>query len=339
MKKSLFPLFLLAIMAVSSCRKDHIKYDVPSNYSFDNVDNASQIQLMTQLEEIYAYAASGLDSGMALDSVRLFAMHDNQGNPFSFAAAKGFDEFGLPQEIRAYLSPLAIASASNVPASAGVAGRGMSNDGQQTFLLTATGWDNAKLYENSIMGRLFAWEALHRVGSGLATTNGTLIQQWDAAFGYTGLPQSYPLSMETARFWGTKFADINALTKTNDSLVNALILGRAALAEEDFTTSEAQGALVKLLWEKGAAALAIHELNESKTHLGDEAVRNHEISECIGYLTGVGISPNSRISAAQIQSVKAAIGNDLYAVTLAGLDQARSILADAFGLGTVKDQL
>lgn len=342
------------IVLAFGCRKDKLKYDVPTTYNFENVNFSGQTQRMNMLEEMASYMETARNSGTTLDAQRLRDMYENQNNPFSFSSTKQLkDKVFLADQtlLEGYLDSLAAASQSTSQAANGVAGIASSNDGTEHFLLDANGFDLTELFEKGIMGSVFYYQTIghyltddetgESVDNETVTAGeGTPLQHhWDEAFGYFGVGINFPSDLSGIRYWGKACNDRNALLGASSIIMNAFIKGRAAINNDDHETKSAQIDLIRDNWELVIAATAIHELNEAKEHLGDDALRNHEISEAIGYVRALKYNQVKKITDSQINSIIDGFGNNLYSVTLQMIENARSTLSTIYQLDTVKDQL
>lgn len=344
---------MVAATFFNSCREDKINYDIPATYNFENVSYSGQTTRLDMLDEISAYLATATTPGTVLDAQRLRDMFENQNNPFTFTATKQLkDKCFLADQtlIEAWMDAAAASSASTQPASQGVAGIATSIDGTEKFLLDGNGFEYAELIEKGIMGAVFYYQAVgvylteSKTGSAVDNTTvtdgeGTPLQHhWDEAFGYFGAPIDFPANTDT-RFWAKACAERDAVLRSNDTLMTAFITGRAAINHNDHETKAEQIAVIRNTWEQVIAATAIHELNEAKSHLNDDALRNHEISEAIGYTRALKYSPTKKITDAEIQSIIDMLGTDLYAVTLSAIDSARAALAAPYGLEDIINSL
>jgi hypothetical protein len=352
MKKLILPV-LSAALLMAGCNKDKIKYDVPTTYSFENVSYSGQTQRLDMTEEMVEYIETALTPGTVLDGQHLQDMYENANNPFSFSSTKQLkDKTFLSEQtlIEAWLDSAAIASTSSSTASNGVAGISTSSDGQKKYLLSANGYDVAEMVEKGLMGAVFYYQATgvyltdSKIGSSVDNETvtpgeGTAMQHhWDEAFGYLGAPTDFPTGTAT-RFWAKYCASRNTLLSTSTPLMEAFILGRAAIDNDDHETKTEQVTLIRDNWEKVVAGTAVHYLNAAEEHLSDDAVRNHELSEAVAFIRALQFNPTKKITSTQIQSALDALGTNLYNVTLAGIESARNTLAGAYGLQSVVDQL
>jgi Domain of unknown function (DUF4856) len=306
------------------------------------------------LAEMSTYMETGTTIGQVVDAVKLKEMFANENNPFTFTSTKQLkDKCFLADQtlIEQWMDSLGVASQSTVVGSHGVAGVVTSDDGSEQFLLSANGFDYVEMIEKGLMGAVFYYQAtgvyLAESGIGAGVDNvtvtdgeGTTMQHhWDEAFGYFGVPTNFPSNTTGARFWGKYCNEVNAALACNKAMMDAFLLGRAAIDNDDQETKTSQVQIVRETWDKIVAGMVIHELNEAKTHLSDDALRNHEVSEAIAFLRALKYNPVKKISDDQLQSLIDSFGTDLYLVTLSTIDAARSSLAGIYGLESVKDLL
>jgi hypothetical protein len=344
---------LLAGSLLVGCRSDKVKYDIPETYDFENVSYSGQTSRMDMVDEIVAYLETATTPGTVLDGQHLHDMFENQNNPFTFSSTKQLKDkcFLADQDlIETWLDLAANVSTSTTPAAQGVPGIATSNDGLEHFLMDENGNDVIELIEKGLMGAVFYYQSVgvylseSKTGSTIdnetvtAGEGTTLQHHWDEAFGYFGAAIDFPTNA-TARYWAKACLQREALLPLSDTIMSAFVTGRAAINHDDHKTKEAQVLRIRDNWEKVIAATVIHELNEARSHLNDDALRNHEVSEAKGYLLGLQYNPTKKISDSDWLTVYDTLGGDLYAITLAQIDSARTKLAEVYGLTAIKDQL
>jgi hypothetical protein len=342
-----------AAILFAGCKKDVNDYDVPTTYTFENVSYSGQTQRLNMLDEMGTYMETARTTGTVLDPLRLKAMFANEDSSFSFTSTKQLkDKCFLSEQtvIEQWMDSLAAASTSSTAGSHGVAGVVTSLDGTKRYLLSANGYDYTEMIKKGIMGAVFYYQATgvyltdSKIGDGVDNETvtpgeGTAMQHhWDEAFGYFGVPQNFPTNT-TARYWGKYSNEVDAALGTNKALMDAFLLGRAAIGADDHETKTTQAQTIRDTWEKLAAASAIHEFNEAKAALSDDAIRNHLVSEGIAFIRALKFNPTKKITDAQLQSLLDSFGTDLYVVTLPTIDAARNTLSGIYGLDSVKDQL
>ena len=353
LKISLLTTVLSAVLW-SGCGKEVNNYDVPTTYDFENVSYSGQTQRMDMVAEMTQYMETGRISGTVLDAQLLKAMFANQGNPFTFSSTKQLKDkcfLAAQATLEQWMDSLAIASTSSAAAANGQAGIATSLDGSEHYLLSANGYDYTEIIEKGLMGTVFYYQATGvyltdaKIGDGVDNVTvtpgeGTAMQHhWDEAFGYLGVPKNFPTNTADGRFWGEVIHERNGLLNCSKPLMNAFLHGRAAINNDDHDAKTILAGTIAANWEVVIAATGIHELNEARTHLADDALRNHEVSEAIAYIRALKYNPNKKITDAQLQTLLDSFGNNLYTITLPTIDNARATLAGIYGLESIKDQL
>jgi hypothetical protein len=366
MSKKLFSLTQFALLAaclilVQSCKPDddEPQYDVPTTYNFTNVAYTGQTQRLDMLGELSTYLKTANTTGTILDAQKLKDMFANTGDRFTGtglnASGKQLKNKCFPLDVTYFenlFDAAALASQSLTDGSNGVAGIVTSTtDASKKYLQSENGIEYTQVIEKGLMGAVFYYQVMgyyltdDQVGDGVDNTTVTagegtpMEHHWDEAFGYFGVPVDFPVSTTGSRYWGKYSNEMDAVLGTNILIMNAFIKGRAAISNKDMETKNEQIVIITENWERVAAGTAIHYLNDAKAELGDDAVRNHALSECIGFVKALQYNPNKKITNTELDQVLAHIGDNLYEVTLADLDNARNLLSTIYGMDDIKDTL
>lgn len=354
---SKYILLALTILLIAGCRDkcdDPICFDVPTTYAFPNVSYTGQTERLDMLEEMTVYMKTGNTAGTVLDAQVLKDMYANENNPFSFTSSKQLKSktFSLDTDMfENWMDNMALASKSTLAGSNGVAGVVESNSGGKQYLFDENGIEYTQLIEKVLMGAVFYYQASSvylgedKIGAGV--DNETIIDgegtdmehHWDEAFGYLGVPMNFPANTDDARFHGKYCNSRDALMGTNDRIMDAFILGRAAISEKDMDIKDQQVPVIRQAWEDVIAATAIHYLNGGNADIADDALRNHQLSEAIAFTRSLKYNVSKRITETQIDQVLNLIGDNLYEVTSADLIAARDLLSSVYGLDSIKTQL
>lgn len=353
-----FLLLLASVLVWNGCKKckdGEICFDVPSSYTFDNVSYNGQIARLNMMEEMTTYMKTANTAGTVVDATVLKEMYANEGNHFSFySEGKQLRNktFSLDvAEFENYMDAIAQASQSTVPGSNGVAGVVESNDGSKKYLFDENGMEYTQLIEKGLMGAVFYYQATavylseDRIGAAVDNQNivageGTDMEHhWDEAFGYLGVPTDFPGNLVGVRFHGKYCNSRDGQLGTNQALMDAFILGRAAISNDDDDIKWEQVDVIRSEWERVIAGTAIHYLNGARADLADDALRNHQLSEAIAFTKSLKYGPFKRISSAEMQQVMDLIGNNLYEANSADLLAARDLLANVYDMNSVKEQL
>lgn len=351
---------LTAGLLLASCNRDQgsvtPSYPVPATYEFENVNYAGQTARLQMLGELVKYIETAHTPGVVLDAQKLKAMYANVGNHFAGAglntSGKQLKDKTILSEqanIESLLEEVAAASRSTTPGGNGVAGVVTTKDGTKGYLLSANGIDYAEQVEKAIMGAVFYFQAtgvyLSEEKTGDAVDNTTvkpgegtpMEHHWDEAFGYLGVPVNFPASTTGLLFWGDYVNRRDAQLGSNAKLMDAFRKGRAAISNKDLKAKNEAVPVIREEWEKVSAATAISYLNRAKTSITDDAVRNHVLTEAIGFINALRFNPARKISNAQVDQVLGFIGTNLYEVKATDLDKARDLLATVYGLTDRKD--
>lgn len=358
-------LFSAMVIMASSCEKDVPEpiitpvtpaYTVPTAYNFTNVNYTGQTQRIAMMDEISTYMKTGNTAGTVLDAQLMKDMYANTGSPFSDSILNTSGKqlknktFSLDQSMfEGFFDSLALASQSTVIGTNGSAGVVVSSsDPAKKYLCSANGIEYNQLVTKGLMGAVFYYQATSYYLENIATDDnvtvttgeGTAMEHhWDEAFGYFGVPADFPITLTGLKYWGSYSNQRNAVLGTNATIMNAWLKGRAAIANSDYTARDEAKTTIRDNWEKVCAASAIHYINAAKTHLTDDAVRNHELSECLGFIMSLKYSTVKKITDTQLAQVQSYIGTNLYNVTTANLDMAKDLLSTVYGLDSVKDTL
>jgi hypothetical protein len=78
---------------------------------------------------------------------------------------------------------------------------------------------------------------------------------------------------------------------SNAKLMDAFLKGRAAISNKDMKAKNEASPAIQEEWEKVSAATAISYLNRAKTSITDDAVRNHVLTEAIGFVYALRFKP------------------------------------------------
>lgn len=163
---------------------------------------------------------------------------------------------------------------------------------------------------------------------------------WDEAFGYYGVPRSFPAVADPLFFWGVYSNRRDALLSCNQKMMDAFLKGRAAISANKLEVRDEAITEVRAAWELISGATAISYLNSALREFDDVALRSHALSEAIGFTYALQFNPERSFSVEQINQALRLIGGgsedffemNLYEVERAQLEQARELLAEGLGL-------
>ncbi|HEY1038344.1 MAG TPA: DUF4856 domain-containing protein [Bacteroidia bacterium] len=363
-----------AIVFMASCKKDTPEtttpttpttttptYTVPATYNkFTNVDYASSKKRIAMLGEMITYirTAHTTTATPVLSAVKLKDMYANANAQFTDANLntsgiqlkdQTSSLYNLATDLDASFDSIAAITQTTPNASSGVGGKLVS--GTSAYIVDANGLEFKELVEKGIMGGVFYSRAtiiLSNIGTydNSTVTNGSTAQEraWDEAFGYFGVPDSFPLVTTGVKNWGSYCNSVSvSLTgsSTNASsfnviIMNAFLKGRAAISNKDNTVRDEQKQIIIKTWEKVGAARFITYVKQAKTNIADDGKRSHLLSEGVGFIKAFRYNSSKTITDAQINTLLGYFGTNFYNVTTTNLDNAINDMATIFGLDASK---
>lgn len=358
MKNFILP--LIAVAVLFSCKGNGNEdpdtgYKVPTTYNFDNVSFSGQTARLDMLEAITAYAKTGATAGTSLDAQKLKDMFANTNTAFNDQA---LDTSGKQLQNKCFVLDTAmfISYFDSLELIGGTTGgsngvAGIVSNGTKSYLCNSKGFEYAQLIDKGLMGAVFYYQAAENYFSdakiGDAVDNSTVTpgkgtakeHHFDEAFGYFGVPIDFPSNSSDIRFWGKYCDGRDGVLKTNQKIMDAWLKGRAAISNKDKTAMNDAVVTIKAEWEKISVGTAIHYINGAIDNIADDAVRNHELSEAVAFIKALKYNNDAIITSTEITAVLDAIGDNLYEVKLADLNNAKDLLAGYYGFESIKDQL
>jgi hypothetical protein len=359
--KKILAITILLSLVLSSCKKDKKSpepepaptgstYAIPTTYSFSVMDYTTSVQRITMLTEILNYikTAHTTTASPALSGTQLQNMYTNINSQFSDPNLntsgiqlknKTDNTYYLQTDLdAALLNAGTITTPTTAMGSNGVAGKVIS--GTKAYIMDANGFEYKEIMEKGIMGGLFYYQAM-TIMKNISTYDNTTIvtgqgtaqeHAWDEAFGYFGIPVAFPTNTVGLKNWGSYCNSANSAIGSNTTIMNAFLKGRAAISNKDNASRDQARNVVVATWEKIGAARFITYVKSAKANITDDAVRNHNLSEAVGFIRGFKYNPSKTISDAQIDQLLAYIGANLYSVTGTNLDNAINLMASIFAL-------
>ncbi len=363
MLKSLSKLSIIALttIAVVSCGSDddNNSYNVPNSYNFSNVSYSGQISRIDMLKEMTSYMKTAHD-GVAIDAQQLKNMYANTNytwtsSPFTVdqptKQLKNKTATGESISVENWMDKLAVISASSTTGSNGTAGLVTSLSGSKKYIFDENGFEPIQLIDKGLMGSVFYYQgtSVYLSDSKVGGANNDDLAEnktytdmqhyWDEAFGYG----SFPIDLTGANI-GTKNSAgelsyySKYLKKAHDANLNTVdqlmkdgfISGRAAINNKDYNTRDEAIILVRKHWEMINVAAALHYLNASLTNLGDDALRNHELSEAYAFINAIKFNEGRTMTIAEVDATLDALGTNFYTITATQINNAKSMLASKF---------
>lgn len=369
MKKTIQRTFVLLTLTFSiiACKKENPipqpepinetpTYTIPTTYNFGNADFKSSTQRLAMLTELVNYlrathtttaAAQPTVSAQKLKNMYINAasqftdtelntsgiqLKDKTGNAYSFQneLEKSFDDAELAS-ITAAANPT-ITTASN-------GARGKLISPSRAILVNAYGFEYKETAEKGLMGALLYHQAMTLL-SGIANFDNTIKLEgitaqekaWDEAFGYFGVPITFPTNTVGLKYWGLYCNSVNAAIGSNKIIMEAFLKGRAAISNNNASARDEAKTTVINTWEKVAAAKCISYLKGAKNNLADAATLHHNLSEGYGFVTAFRYNPAKNISDADINILLSYFGTNLYGLNTSNIDLAIAKLEAVFSL-------
>ena len=350
--------------------------DAPSTYVFtDGSGNSTvsyngQRQRLNMLSEMTTYLKSANTPGTALDANTLLAMYANDGHTWD--DTEGLDMTGSSKQLKnktvggelfytdmfeGYLNGIAEASAMTVEGQTdgamGQAGVVLSTTNpSKQYLQDAQGQEWTQLIEKGLMGACFIYNisSVYLASGKMDVDNTTpedpdngkyyteMEHHWDEAYGYFTDAVDYPTNGAN-RFWGKYANSREEVLGSATKLGEAFRLGRAAISNDVMAVRDAQIAVINTELERLAAGTAIHYLNDAVSDFGDDALRNHELSEAKAFIQALQFIAGTSVPTAEVEHLLEDLGDDYYNVTTATILEVRDELAALTGLTDKADQL
>jgi hypothetical protein len=341
---------------------DPVTYTVPSTYDFGtNTDFTSSSQRIAMAKELINYIRTTHTSTayVTIDAAKMKNMFSNLNSPFADATLnasgvsvkqKTNNSLGVANQLESMFDEVAAVSQTTVEGSNGIAGKvygplpTTTTSVRAAYLMNAKGFEYKELAEKGLMGAMHYAEAttlLKNIGtydnSTTVAGQGTAMEHaWDEAFGYFGVPVSFPSSTIGLSHWGSYCNSVNPAIGSNATIMNAWLKGRAAISNKDYAGRDAARDIVVATWEKIGAARCITYLKQAKTNFANDGARNHALSEGVGFIVDFRYNPSKTISDVDIALLLNYLGDNLYTVSQTNIDNAINKLATIFSLDASK---
>lgn len=377
MNKNIIAISLISFVAFASCKKEGCTdtsatnynekakkddgsclfneepaYTIPSTYSFTDASGNStvsfngQTERLNQLQEIVTLIKTGRTSVLnAQDLQDMYANVGGNGNGnFSFTSTKQLKDKSFSLDvtmIESLLNDAATASISNgMTASDGQAG--VLTSGTSSYLFDENGHDVAEMFEKSVMGAVFMYQALNvyfgdtkmnvdnttAVNAGAGEYYTAMEHHWDEAFGYFGVEINFP-TVPATRFWGEYCNNQNATLNSNADMMNNFLKGRAAIGANVISDRDAAIAAIRTEWEQISAYQAIAYLNSAIGYFGnDDAKFLHALSEAYGFAWNLRYAPDTtrKMSVSEHSALMSLFGTNFWSITVTDLNTIKSTI-------------
>ncbi len=375
---------LAVSLVISSCdvldgNNDDSNIQAPDTYEFtrngeSTVAYPGQNDRLDMVEEMKAYIATAHEG----DTISEQALNDmfentngNGGGYFSFTSDRDLKSKTFAPDLdnnlfEGIFADAAAASengSNGIRAQNGVAGLIEREDSGNDILVDAKGREFTQLVEKGLMGAVFYNQIFNvyltddRIGPDVENSeteegaNYTSKEHhFDEAFGYFNAPADFesdwPESRnDELRFWSKYSNGSDAQLGFNDIIMDAFILGRTAIVNDN---QDKLGDQVDVLYknlELLSAATAVHYINSTLGHLNSDNTGEafHALSEAWAFVNALKYSPNRKITNNQInQILNTDFGENgnFWEVKPQGLNNAKATLVETYpDLESVQDQL
>jgi hypothetical protein len=376
---ALFTALAFGLGACDSAAPESDLIDAPDTYSFTR-DGASTVSYSGQTERLDMLAAmkdylKQGDAGEVISEQALLDMFENAGGDggghFTFTSEKQLKgkafapdlDARLFEDIFADAAEASVAGSAGTVAEDGTAGLLTRENSGNTILVDARGREFTQLVEKGLMGSVFYNQIYNvyltddRIGPDVE--NDELVEgenytpmehHWDEAFGYWGAPVDFSSNWpeeraDEDRFWAHYSNGADDELGTNDAIMDAYIMGRTAIVNDDDAVKNAQRDVLYEQHELVAAATAVHYINDTLGHLDEGNIGEafHTLSEAWAFVNALRYSPRRAITldqVDQIMNVDFGADGNFWNVTTAGLNAAKATLVGVYpDLAPVQDQL
>lgn len=330
---------ILAFSCIEDDMPQNEVINAPATYVFERdgastVNYQGQTDRLNMLSEVKSYLVTG-DQGQALSLQKLLDMYSNTNSPFSSqelnqATTKQLENKTNAAQIDFFKGLMANAvevsedvAANSTAAGEGIAGRIERGNTGNFVNVNEKGWEFTQLIEKGLMGAVFYDQIFNsyltdaKIGDAVDNENlvegknyTTMEHHWDEAFGYWGVPTDFPkgdpvLTPEYKRFWANYTNGRDGLLNVNQPLMDAYILGRAAIVANDHTVKKEQVEVIIDLHELVSAATAVHYINDAMDYLssGDQGNLFHSLSEAYTFVSALQFSPRKKITQSDITEI------------------------------------
>jgi hypothetical protein len=300
-------------------------YTIPSSYEFKNESNISTVDFSGQKTrlEMLDQMSTWMGGTTPVSEATLLAMYDgtgftdaalnSSGKKLSDKTASSVDYFSginleqksIRDTLKSLFKDAALLTNGSTEASAGVAGYYM--DGVKKRYFNANGLEPQQVFVKGMMGACLLDQIVNNYlsktklddASNLTNNTNKVVEAgktyttmehaWDEAYGYIYGLDNLSANPAVYKFWSSYINQVNAdpnFNTTKDAILKAFIQGRVAITKADYTTRDAQVAIIRAELSKVPAVRAVFYLNEGKTKLGtaNRKAAFHALSEAYGFI-------------------------------------------------------
>lgn len=334
----------IATLVFTSCKKQK-ETPTPTSYEFKNASNISTIDFSGQkvrlvmLDEISILmgGTSPVTEATLLDMYNGTGFTDaslnTSGKKLSDKTAASVDYFSgynlekteIITKLKSQFKEVVIAMNSKAIASEDSAGYYM--DGTKKRYFSTNGLEPQQVFVKGMMGACLLDQIVNnylsksKLDADANSANNTnkvveagkpyttMEHAWDEAYGYIYGNDNLAASPAIYKYWSTYINQVNAdpdFNTVKDAIYKAFIQGRLAITKADYTTRDAQSAIIKTELAKVPAVRAVFYLNEGKTKLGKDNGKAafHALSEAYGFIWCLRFTQNPTTKAPYFSKVE-----------------------------------
>ncbi len=331
--------------------------------SFTDFDNATELSIMAQFthtagDSDFDDATLNASDKNVRSKVAASADYFNTNAVQSQAIKETFDSYIAKQIAEVFVN-------QNIVASAGVAGQ--IADGTRTRYVSAQGLEYNQAFAKGLLGALMTDqmqnnylsvtvldEADNRANNDAGiTAEGksytTMEHKWDEAYGYLYGASQDPANPnatigEDDGFLNEYVGRVNDDADFNDvaeNIFQAFKTGRAAIVAGDYTTRDAQAAIIRAEVSKVIAVRGIYYLQQAKAKIeaGNQTGAFHGLSEAYGFIYSLQFSRNPQTDAPYLSATEVTAlldqlmgdgANGFWDLTAATIDAVSQSIATEF---------
>jgi hypothetical protein len=334
----------IATLVFTSCKKQK-ETPTPTSYEFKNTSNISTVDFSGQkvrlvmLDEISTLmgGTSPVTEATLLDMYNGTGFTDvslnTSGKKLSDKTAASVDYFSgynlekteIITKLKSQFKEVVIAMNSKAIASEDSAGYYM--DGTKKRYFSTNGLEPQQVFVKGMMGACLLDQIVNnylsksKLDADANSANNTnkvveagkpyttMEHAWDEAYGYIYGNDNLAASPAIYKYWSTYINQVNAdpdFNTVKDAIYKAFIQGRLAITKADYTTRDAQSAIIKTELAKVPAVRAVFYLNEGKTKLGKDNGKAafHALSEAYGFIWCLRFTQNPTTKAPYFSKVE-----------------------------------
>ena len=308
-------------------------YTVPSSYTFSDTTSKSTVDFSGQKTRLVMLEQMGnlMGGTSPVSESTLLNMFDGTGfnvdsldnskKMLSDKTAASIDYFtanlgeknDIIEAFKKQLKEAELTTNANVEASEGVLGYYM--DGSKKRYFSANGLEPQQVFLKGMMGAclldqtLNTYLSLTKLDGGLTRQNNTnriftpeknytdMEHFWDEAYGYIFGVDNVNVTPAVYKYWSSYINQVDVdpdFSNVKENIVNAFIKGRAAITNKDYTTRDAQIAIIKKELSKVVAVRAVYYMNEGKSKLTTNNGKGafHALSEGYGFIWSLRFTQN-----------------------------------------------